>query len=241
MSSILKKLELINAKNKYNSYIHPPYELERKLMEYIKQMDIDKSIEILDEINSLERAQLSNRPLNSLKYSLVGSCTLFTRAAIESGLYPETAFMLSDYYINLIDEAITKDEVQNLEYKMLTSFIQVLKTHKEYAYNPLVSHVISYIRKNIENKLSLQELSSIANVHPNYLSSTFKKEVGKTLTDYITEQKIEAIKLYLTYTELSISEISYIFNFAHTTYFSSFFKTHSGLPPMEYRKQTNIS
>lgn len=241
MSSILKKLELINAKNKYNSYTHPPYELERKLMEYIKQMDIDKSIEILDEINSLERAQLSNRPLNSLKYSLVGSCTLFTRAAIESGLYTETAFMLSDYYINLIDEASTKDEVQNLEYNMLTSFIQVLKSHKEYAYNPLINHVISYIRKNIENKLSLQELSSIANVHPNYLSASFKKEVGKTLTDYITEQKIEAIKLYLTYTELSISEISYIFNFAHTTYFSSFFKTHSGLPPMEYRKQNNIS
>ncbi len=241
MNNIYKKLELIIAKNKYESYTHPPYELERELMEYIKQMDIDKSIEILNKINSLERAQLSDRPLNSLKYSLVGSCTLFTRAVIESGLYPETAFMLSDYYINLIDNTNNRDEVQNLEYKMLEDFIQILKTHKEYLYNPIINQVVSYIKKNIENKLSLNELASIVNVHPNYLSASFKKEVGKTLTQYITEQKIDAIKLYLTYTELSISEISYIFNFTHITYFSSFFKAHSGVTPMQYKKQNNLS
>jgi two-component system, response regulator YesN len=240
LDNIYKKLELTIAKNKYSSYVHPPYELERKLMILIKQMNVDESIQVLIQINSLERANLSKLPLISLKYSLVGSCTLFTRAVIEAGLDSETAFMLSDYYINQIDESKNKDEVEQLEYKMLKDFIQILKTHKEYIYNSTINRVISYIKKNIENKLSLEELSSLVDLHPNYLSSSFKKEVGKTITAYINEQKIEAIKLYLIHTNLSISEISYIFNFNHLSYFSAFFKTYTGLAPIEYKKHHTI-
>ena len=237
MDNIYKKLENTMARNRYTSYIHPPYELECRLVQAIHQMDNDKSMVILKQINSLERAQLSKKPLNSLKYSLIASCTFFTRAVIETGLDTETAFMLSDYYINLIDETSILDKVQELEYKMLYDFIKVLKKYKENTYNPLINRVIIYINKNIENNLSLGEISSFAKVHPNYLSATFKKEVGKTLTEYINDRRIIAIKLYMNHANSSISEISYAFNFNHITYFSRFFKKHTGLTPREYRKQ----
>lgn len=240
MHNIYKELELTMLKNKYHSYTHPPYELEQKLMQYIKQMDLDKCKEILDKINSLERARLSNFPLNSLKYSLVASCTLFTRAVITSGLDSETAFMLSDFFINLIDQTKNEKELQLLEYKMVEDFIKILKSQKEYIYNPIINRVIFYIKKNIENKLSLREIASYVNVHPNYLSSAFKKEVKKNITEYIAEQKIYAIKLYLTNSNLKINEISYIFNFKNTTYFCNYFKNHTGFTPKEYRKQYNI-
>ncbi|MBZ9688601.1 AraC family transcriptional regulator [Clostridium estertheticum] len=200
-------------------------------------MDNDKSIEALKQINSLERAQLSKRPLSSLKYSLVASCTLFTRAVIEAGLDTETSFMLSDYYINLIDETTILSEVQDLEYKMLNDFIMVLKKYKENIYNPLINRVITYINKNIENNLSLSEISSFVNVHPNYLCAAFKKEVSKTLSEYINDQRIIAIKLYMNHANSSISEISYAFNFSHVTYFRRFFKKNTGLTPSDYRKQ----
>lgn len=227
------------AKNRYSSYIHPPYALERKLVQAIQQMNFERSIEVLKQINTNERAQLSKKPINSLKYSLVGSCTLFTRAVIEAGLDAETAFILSDHYINLIDETSTNKEVEELEYKMLNDFIKVLKKNKEYIYNSLINRVIQYIKKNVENNLSLRDISSFVNVHPNYLSAAFKKEVGKTLTEYINEVRIESIKQYINYTNLSISEISFTFNFNHVTYFSRFFKKHTGLTPMEYRRQSS--
>ncbi|WP_139905352.1 AraC family transcriptional regulator [Clostridium thermarum] len=236
MDNIYKKLEETLAKNKYTSYVHPPYELERKLVIAIQEMDYEKSLSILKEINSLERAQLSKRPLLSLKYSLIGSCTLFARAVIEVGLDAETSFMLSDYYINKIDEAATFDDVQALEYLMLGDFIKVLRKNKEFTYNSLINRVISYIRKNIEENFTLQDISSYVGVHPNYLSAAFKKEVGKTLSEYINEHKIASIKLYIKHTNLSISEISYTFNFSHVTYFSRFFKKHTGMTPMDYRK-----
>jgi len=237
LENIYKKLEDTMARNRYTSYIHPPYELECKLVQAIHQMDNDKSMETLKQINSLERAQLSKKPLSSLKYSLIASCTFFTRAVIEAGLDTETAFMLSDYYINLIDETDVLDKVQALEYKMLYDFIKVLKKYKENIYNPLINRVITYINKNIENNLTLGEISSFVNVHPNYLCAAFKKEVGKTLSEYINDHRIIAIKLYMNHANSSISEISYAFNFNHITYFSRFFKKHTGLTPSDYRKQ----
>lgn len=236
LDNIYLKLEQTMAKNRYSSYIHPPYELERKLVQSMQKMDIENSLSILKEINLLERAQLSKQPLNSLKYSLIGSCTLFTRAVIEAGLDTETAFILSDYYINIIDETTNKKAVENLEYKMLNDFIKVLKRYKEFVYNPLINRVIQYIKKNLDVSLTLEKISSIVNVHPNYLSFTFKKEVGKTLTEYIDDLKIEAIKQYINHTNLSINEISYNLNFNHVTYFYRYFKKHTGLTPKEYRK-----
>ena len=237
MEDIYKKLEYTMARNRYTSYIHPPYALECKLVQAIKQMDYDKSIQALNQINSLERAELSKRPLSSLKYSLIASCTFFTRAIIEAGLDTETSFMLSDYYINLIDETATISDVQALEYKMLNDFIMVLKKYKENIYNPLINRVITYINKNIENNLSLAEISSFVNVHPNYLCAAFKKEVSKTLSEYINDQRIIAIKLYMNHANSSISEISYAFNFSHVTYFCRFFKKQTGITPSEYKKQ----
>ncbi|MGV8981764.1 helix-turn-helix domain-containing protein [Clostridium sp.] len=237
MEDIYKKLEYTMARNRYTSYIHPPYALECKLVQAIKQMDYDKSIQVLNQINSLERAELSKRPLSSLKYSLIASCTFFTRAIIEAGLDTETSFMLSDYYINLIDETATTSEVQALEYKMLNDFIMVLKKYKENIYNPLINRVITYINKNIENNLSLAEISSFVNVHPNYLCAAFKKEVNKTISEYINDQRIIAIKLYMNHANSSISEISYAFNFSHVTYFCRFFKKQTGITPSEYKRQ----
>lgn len=237
MENIYKEIELTMAKNRFTTYTHPPYELEQKLMSSIKEMNYEKSVDLLNQINSLERAELSKLPINSLKYSLVGSCTLFARAVIEAGLDAETSFMLSDYYINLIDTSKSKDELNALEYKMLNDFIRILSTNKEYIYNSLINRVISYVKKNIENNMNLQEIASFVGVHPNYLSSAFKKEVGKTLSSYVNEQKIYAIKLYLDYTNLSINEISDAFNFSNVTYFSPFFKKHTGLTPLNYRNR----
>lgn len=224
------------AKNRYTSYQHPSYELEKQLVMYIQKMDGEKSLETLKKINSVERAELSKNPLHSIKYSFIGSCTIFTRAVIGAGLDSETAFALSDYYINLVDKAVSRNEVQDLEYKMLEDFIKILKSYKEYIYNPMINHVIAYIKKNIEERLTLKEIASFANVHPNYLSYAFRKEVGKTLIQYINENKIAAIKQYLANPGLSIGEISYTFNFSNVTYFCRFFKKYTGLTPMEYRK-----
>jgi AraC-like DNA-binding protein len=41
----------------------------------------------------------------------------------------------------------------------------------------------------------------------------------------------------MNHTNLSISEISDTFGFNHLSYFSSFFKKHTGMTPLNYKNQ----
>lgn len=223
-------------KNLYSSYHHPSYSLEKELIMYIKLMDEKKSFEILKQINSLEKATLSEVPLTSMKYSLVGSCTLFTRAIITAGIDSETAFMASDLYINRIDKCATIKQLNNLEYEMITDFINLIKTNKERVYSPLIRKIMFYINQNIDHKITLSDISEYTSLHPNYISSIFKKEAGISISEYINKRKMELIKTFLTESSLTLSEIAFTFGFSSQAHFSCYFKNNSGISPLKYKK-----
>ena len=116
--------------NKENEYLHPSYQLEKKLVTAIKLGNETEAINALKEINQLERAKLSTNTIRSLKNSLICSCTIFTRAAIQGGLHPEYAYNLSDVLIqeieNLHDETSLIEFEQNMVYFYLISIILFL-------------------------------------------------------------------------------------------------------------------
>jgi len=237
MEDITLILERNMVKNRYQNYSHPPYALEKKLVQAIQKPDLEESMKLLDEINLLERANLSNKPLNSLKNSLIASCTIFTRAIIEAGVDSESAFILSDYYINLIDESDTVPKTVKIEYMMLESFISIVSTHKSYTFSPIINKVISYIKKHIERKLTIEDITKTVNLHPNYLSRLFKTEVGITILDYIDRERIIAIQNFLIHTNMPLRDISDIFEFGSPPYFTAYCRKHLGMTAREYRKR----
>lgn len=241
MENLYKLLTNTMSKNRFSDYKHPPYTLELELLAAIEAMNLELAKTFLDKINELERANLSNRPLNSLRYSLVASCTLFTRAIIKAGVDPETAFILSDYYINEIDLGKTKGDIENLEYNMLKDFIQLLKKHQSTVSHPTIYKVIGYIRTHIECKLSLKEIATYVNIHPNYLANLFKKEMGETVFEYIDRLRIEAIKEYLIYSRGKVQDMSEVFNFDSSSYATKYFKKYTGYTPTEYRRLHQVN
>ncbi|HEY4431428.1 helix-turn-helix transcriptional regulator [Paenibacillus sp. FSL P4-0184] len=236
MLDITAVLERNMAKNRYQNYMHPSYEHEKKLVYAIQRIDREGAVKILNEINLLERANLSPKPLQSLKYSLVASCTIFTRAIIEAGVDSESAFILSDHYINLIDESDSIVKTVEIEYLMLNSFISVISTHRSYSYGPIINKTIAYIKKHIEEKPSLERVAEIVQLHPNYLATLFKQETGSTVLNFIHKERIDAIKNFLIHTNMALQDISDIFGFASSAYFSTYCKTHLGMTAREYRK-----
>lgn len=241
MEHLYQLLTNTMSKNRFLDYKHPPYTLELELLAAIEAMDFELAKEFLSKINELERASLSNRPLNSLRYSLVASCTLFTRAIIKAGVDPETAFILSDYYINEIDLGKAKGDIEKLEYSMLKDFIQLLKRHQSTTCHPTIYKTIAYIRANIECKLSMKEIAAYVNIHPNYLANLFKKEMGETLFEYVDRLRIESMKEYLIYSSGKIQDMSEVFNFESSSYATKYFKKHTGYTPTEYRKLHQVN
>ena len=68
-----------------------------------------------------------------------------------------------------------------------------------------------------------------------YLSKLFSEVEGITIEQYIINQKIEKIKEYIVYDELSLSEIADRMGYSSVAHLSAQFKKSTGLPPSHFK------
>lgn len=240
-TDIEKKIIQERLKNTSQSFQHPSYLLEKRLIHAISAGDKETSLAALDQINSLERAELANSPLRSLQNSLIASCTIFTRACIAGGVDSETAFMLSDLYIRQIENIVSPVQAESLEYDMVIGFVDLIGEHHMPKYSPPVRKAYQYIREHIQYRLTLTDIAKHVGVHPNYLCSLFKAEVGSSIMFTYDQERCEAIKRFLSHTDISLTDISINFDFSSISYFSSYFKKQTGKTPSDYRKETQLN
>ena len=73
-----------------------------------------------------------------------------------------------------------------------------------------------------------------------YLSALFSSVNGITLEQYIIKQKIEKVKEYLFYDELSVKEIAFKLGYSSVAHLSTQFKKITGLTPTEFKESREI-
>ena len=99
-----------------------------------------------------------------------------------------------------------------------------------------IDEVISYLRDNYKEKITIDELSFLFGTNRSTLCKEFKNATGSTLTSFVMQKRInEAINRVVT-TDMSFTEIAEELNFDSIHYFTRFFKKMTGLAPKEYRK-----
>lgn len=223
--------------NKLDSnYKHPSYYLEKKLIQEITGCLLDEAMETLNIINSIERAVLATSPMRSLKNSLIGSCTLFSRAAIEANVNAEDVFSMSDMMILTIEAISDMKTLKTYEYTMVKEFIQLIEQSRISHHSYQVTTIIKYVHTHITENITLDDLVALTHNSKAYLSRLFKEEMGRTIIDYIHEQKIEVSKKFLDHSYMSIADVATLFNFCSPTYYSKIFKKYTGHTPSSYRQ-----
>ncbi len=98
-----------------------------------------------------------------------------------------------------------------------------------------LNKVISYINENYQNNISIDELSSIANISKFYLIRIFKEMTGITPYRYIVLTRIDKSKNLLRSTNLTISEIAEKCGFSDCNSFINHFKNSTGITPLKFR------
>lgn len=72
---------------------------------------------------------------------------------------------------------------------------------------------------------------------PNHLSTLIKSYSGQTVMDWVNRATLLQAKILLRHTNLMSYEIAYRLNFSEPTAFNRYFKQHTGITPMQYRKE----
>jgi transcriptional regulator GlxA family with amidase domain len=100
----------------------------------------------------------------------------------------------------------------------------------------VIENTLEYLKQNLAVPLSLETLAERANFSPIYFHKLFKASTGKTLREYIEEERIKKSVELLVSTDMTLTEIAYECGFSSQSYFSYAFKKKMMLPPREYVK-----
>lgn len=95
--------------------------------------------------------------------------------------------------------------------------------------------LLEWIRLNITEEFTIDELAEKFNYNKDYMSRMFKKHLGVSPRKYINGMKILKAKEYLCRFDLSIKEIAYKLGFKDEKYFMKLFKEYENLTPSTYR------
>lgn len=91
------------------------------------------------------------------------------------------------------------------------------------------------IDTHIYEKRKPSDYAAILNITPKYLSMLCKSNLGKTPSKLINERLVLEAKRILTFSDLTISQIAFDLQFNDHSYFTRFFRQHTGQTPEKFR------
>ena len=186
------------------------------------------------------RGTLSTDPLRNSIYHLVASAAVISRICIDGGMDMNTAYTLSDIYINKADEATKIDEVMDLIAEMQIDYAtRMNELRKTDIASFHIRRTVDYIYNNLNKPLTVTELADLEGLNPEYFSRLFTSETGKKVGDFITEAKIKTAQNMLGHSEYSILDISMSLGYSSQSAFSTVFKKNTGMTPKKYRDYRN--
>ncbi|KWX70262.1 AraC family transcriptional regulator [Paenibacillus riograndensis] len=98
------------------------------------------------------------------------------------------------------------------------------------------NRMVAYINQHFEQKLYLKDLSAQFFINQVYCCQLFKKNLGKTFSEYVSELRIKKARELLKHTDLSIEQIAIKAGYVDYYYFNKVFKKHCGITPTKFRK-----
>lgn len=108
--------------------------------------------------------------------------------------------------------------------------------HSQQQPHEIVEHVKQFIVTHLDqHDLTREEIAQHAYLNPDYLARIFKRETGRSLMEYLLEERMKLAKKLLLKTEMTIGEIASAVGYSHFSHFSRMFKRSTGLNPQEYR------
>ena len=134
-----------------------------------------------------------------------------------------------------INNTETTDDIRNVSRKFIKKYCLLAKNHSLHQYSEVVNKSISYIEIHYADELSLSILASNLHVTKNYLSAVFKKQLGKTVTEFIHEVRTDKAIFLLNSTKLPINDISIVCGYDDSNYFCRVFKRRYKISPRQYR------
>lgn len=219
-------------------YRHNAYDIvvQDELLTALEKGNREETCRLLD----LALEILENRAVTGIerKIYIVRLITAMLAVAQKKG------FVLNDIFagelyedLSMFTTTFDKDTLAlNMKNKIINPLLLVMaKGDHEDADKQISNQILSMI-KETKGAVSLSECAERVNYHANHVGKILKRDTGKTFSELVNEEKMEAAKYLLLTTDYSIAEISEKLSYNNVQNFIRFFKANAQVTPSAFRK-----
>lgn len=210
-----------------------PESEEKLLMKKLAAGETDACLLMFDHIFEWLRGAY-NGNFQEMLASLMELVISIRRTARDYGIGDGNHLSSSRYineFLSLEDIGALKTWIKN----RIRSVSGRIKGARETKLSGIIVSARDYIANNYCSDITLEDVSEVVNVSPNYFSKLFKDETGSNFIDYLTTLRIEKAKKLLSDSKQYNKEICYQIGYSDPNYFSRIFKKVVGVTPTEYK------
>ncbi len=218
--------------------VHGTYEMERQMVQMVREGNLNYRA-LIDRIamTGNQGVLSAGDGLRQTKNMVFVSIVLFSRAAIEGGLSPETSLTLTDYYFQAIEACTSLAQVNEVTRSMQDDFVRRVHDTRVSEYSRPVRECLDYMKLHVRENVELKTAAALLGYSESYLSHQFKKETGSRFKETLLRMKLAEGKEMLCDEMNSIRMISEKLHFCSASYFSEQFRNVYGISPTQYRKE----
>lgn len=162
-------------------------------------------------------------------------CVLVVRQELEKLHLHPTQVTLGEV---TLEEAPTDKQMIQLKERLHVLGFEVLDDRKRQHIEKIKKLIIGKVQSHeVEDHFSLSEyLGKSMGKDYSYFSRLFSAVEGTTIEQYFILQKLEKVKEWLIYDELTLSEIAWRLGYSSVAHLSAQFKKITGLTPRQFKE-----
>lgn len=211
---------------------------------FLSSPDSERIVYQFDEnfFHHVEKMQISERSLDKM----------FNSIASFSKDWPQTMKKnITRLLITLFQKSVETGEASKYEqisllYQLVAAFYRLPVIEKKSVSSSqsvknkevmqYLNTVFAFVEDHFMGVITLDEIASHIGFSPAYFSRFFKKHVGTTFSQYLTEYRINVAKFILGTTQIPLIEVAEKSGFASVKTFHHVFKAQVGLSPKQFQK-----
>jgi len=217
---------------------HLDESIDRELISYIEYGRYEEVERFFDRLGASAMGIPDVAPdvIRSIKNIYLYTLGVVSRTAAHGGLDYDTMTAMADSCLNAVELTDDVGVITNNIRRMFVSFARaVARVRRMEPAGGLAAKIYKVVRAGQYEKMTPTIIADRLQMNVNYLCTRFRKETGKTISQFVNEVKVEEAKRLLKNTSLTLSEIAARLDYSSQSYFQNVFKRVTGVTPGAFR------
>ncbi|KAA9357571.1 helix-turn-helix domain-containing protein [Larkinella humicola] len=172
-----------------------------------------------------------------IKHMVCGRCKRVVRDILEELGIEVLRVELGEVETNELPATVSMEQIRQV---LADNDFELLEDRKTVVVEQIKTLIVNEVHHDRRERPEHQNLSDFLTqkigYDYSYLSHLFSAIEGMTIEKYVIAQKIEKVKEYLLYGELTLSEIAWRLGYSSTQHLSNQFKQVVGLTPGDFKR-----